>query len=74
MNQYLTNGTRSIPLAIALDANFVELGHWGPRPSVLPGMGQPEGDADAAALRLRARLVCSRQGRIDVARAAPPPS
>ena len=30
MNQYLTNGTRSIPLAIALDANFVELGHWGP--------------------------------------------
>ncbi len=35
MNRYLTNGTRSIPLAIALDANFVELGHWGPRPSVL---------------------------------------
>lgn len=35
MNRYLTNGTRSIPLAIALDANLVELGHWGPRPSVL---------------------------------------
>ena len=35
MNRYLTNGTRSIPIAIALDAAFGELGHWGPRPSVL---------------------------------------
>jgi thioredoxin family protein len=35
MNRYLTNGTRSIPIAIALDADFGELGHWGPRPSVL---------------------------------------
>jgi hypothetical protein len=35
MNRYLTNGTRSIPLVIALDAGFGELGHWGPRPSVL---------------------------------------
>ena len=32
MDQYLTNGTRSIPLAILLDRNFGELGRWGPRP------------------------------------------
>jgi hypothetical protein len=35
MSRYLTNGSRSIPVAIALDADFRELGHWGPRPSVL---------------------------------------
>jgi hypothetical protein len=35
MDQYLTNGTRSIPVVIALDADFHELGHWGPRPRVL---------------------------------------
>ena len=35
MDHYLTNGTRSIPIAIGLDAEFHELGHWGPRPSVL---------------------------------------
>lgn len=35
MNRYLTNGSRSIPIAIALDDRFRELGHWGPRPAVL---------------------------------------
>ena len=35
MNQYLTNGTRSIPIVIALDDEFQEVGHWGPRPSQL---------------------------------------
>jgi len=35
MDQYLTNGARSIPLVIALDAAFRELGHWGPRPREL---------------------------------------
>jgi hypothetical protein len=35
MNQYLTEGTRSIPIVIALDAEFRELGHWGPRPAIL---------------------------------------
>jgi hypothetical protein len=35
MDQYLTNGTRSIPIVIALDENFRELGHWGPRPTEL---------------------------------------
>lgn len=35
MNQYLTNGSRSIPIVIALDEEFQEIGHWGPRPSEL---------------------------------------
>jgi hypothetical protein len=35
MDQYLTNGSRSIPIVIALDEEFRELGHWGPRPSEL---------------------------------------
>jgi hypothetical protein len=35
MNRYLTNGTRSIPMVIALDLEFRELGRWGPRPVVL---------------------------------------
>jgi hypothetical protein len=35
MDAYLTNGTRSIPIAIGLDAEFRELGHWGPRPAPL---------------------------------------
>lgn len=35
MDQYLTNSTRSIPIVIAVDADFNERGHWGPRPSEL---------------------------------------
>lgn len=35
MDQYLTNGSRSIPIVIALDESFEEVGHWGPRPSEL---------------------------------------
>ena len=35
MDRYLTNGSRSIPVVIALDEEFGELGHWGPRPRVL---------------------------------------
>jgi hypothetical protein len=36
MDRYLTNGTsRSIPIVIALDEKFRELGHWGPRPTEL---------------------------------------
>ena len=33
MDRYLTNGSRSVPIVIALDQQFNELGHWGPRPS-----------------------------------------
>lgn len=35
MDRYLTNGSRSIPIVIALDEEFRELGHWGPRPGEL---------------------------------------
>ncbi len=35
MDRYLTNGARSIPIVIALDRSFRELGHWGPRPRLL---------------------------------------
>ena len=35
MDRYLTNGARSIPIVIALDREFKELGHWGPRPRTL---------------------------------------
>lgn len=35
MDRYLTNGSRSIPIAIVLDGAFHELGHWGPRPAEL---------------------------------------
>ena len=35
MDRYLTNGSRSIPIVIALDEEFQEIGHWGPRPTEL---------------------------------------
>jgi hypothetical protein len=35
MDRYLTNGSRSIPVVIALDEEFAEVGHWGPRPTEL---------------------------------------
>jgi Thioredoxin len=35
MDQYLTNGSRSIPIVIVLDEEFREVGHWGPRPTEL---------------------------------------
>ena len=35
MDRYLTNGSRSIPIVIALDEDFQEVGHWGPRPTEL---------------------------------------
>lgn len=35
MNQYLTNGSKSIPKLICLDRDFNELGTWGPRPKYL---------------------------------------
>ena len=34
MDQYLTNGTRSIPKLIAFDENWNKLFEWGPRPKV----------------------------------------
>jgi len=35
MDQYLTNGGKSIPKLICLDENLKELGTWGPRPLFL---------------------------------------
>lgn len=35
MDRYLTNGTRSIPIVIALNEAYEEIGHWGPRPAEL---------------------------------------
>ncbi len=35
MDLYLTNGSRSIPIVIALDDHHREIGHWGPRPTEL---------------------------------------
>jgi len=34
-DRYLTNGTRSIPIAILLDGMGRPRGHWGPRPALL---------------------------------------
>lgn len=35
MDNYLTNGSRSIPVVIVLDADFRPVGHWAPRPAEL---------------------------------------
>jgi Thioredoxin len=35
MDRYLTDTSRAIPIVIALDGEYRELGHWGPRPSEL---------------------------------------
>lgn len=35
MDRYLTNGTRSIPMAVILDETFEPAGAWGPRPAEL---------------------------------------
>ena len=35
MDRYLTNDSRSIPLAVVLDRDFRPVGRWGPRPTEL---------------------------------------
>ena len=35
MDRYLTDGSRSIPIAILLDERLVPIGRWGPRPTEL---------------------------------------
>ncbi len=48
MDHHLTNGSRSIPVAILLDEKFTECGWWGPRPAELqewvlgPGKEMPK--------------------------------
>jgi hypothetical protein len=46
MDQYLTDGTRSIPLAILLDRNLKALGRWGPRPKELQSFVRAHFDRD----------------------------
>lgn len=43
MDAHLTAGTRSIPIAIVLDADYNETGYWGPRPSALQAWVVTEG-------------------------------
>ncbi|MEP6989537.1 MAG: thioredoxin family protein [bacterium] len=45
MDMYLTGSSRSIPAVLALDAEFVERGWWGPRPSDLQAWTLGEGQA-----------------------------
>ena len=33
IEQYLTNGSQSIPIIILLDENYEPIAHWGPRPA-----------------------------------------
>lgn len=35
MNRFLTNGSKSIPIIVALDQNGMAISTWGPRPSAL---------------------------------------
>ncbi len=51
MDAHLTNGSRSIPAAILLDAEFVERGWWGPRPAPLQRWVMHEGKALASEQR-----------------------
>jgi hypothetical protein len=45
MDAHLTNGARSIPIVIALDADHALLGSWGPRPAALQRWVLGEGRA-----------------------------
>ncbi|WP_375581144.1 thioredoxin family protein [Marivirga tractuosa] len=38
MDQYLTNGARSIPILIMMDENFNDIATWGPRPEPVQNM------------------------------------
>lgn len=53
MDRYLTNGSRSIPLAILMDAECRELGRWGPRPAEMQSWVLSHRDTMPAAERYR---------------------
>ncbi len=51
MIRYLTNGAEAIPQFIFLTDSFVEIGHWGPRPSACKkamALGKAKGNVDEA--------------------------
>jgi hypothetical protein len=54
MDAHLTDGTRSIPVVIMLDACYHERGWWGPRPAELQQWVQHEGRALSEDERYRA--------------------
>jgi len=59
MNEYLTNGARSIPILIILDENYEEKYVWGPRPSELQSMVleyKRSGDFDIEELKKNVQL------------------
>jgi hypothetical protein len=53
MDRYLTAGARAIPVVIALDEQYRELGHWGPRPSELQAWVRASKDIVPRAERAR---------------------
>lgn len=53
MDAHLTGTSRSIPVVIVLDANYVERGWWGPRPAALQAWVKAEGAALDAPSRYR---------------------
>jgi hypothetical protein len=53
MDRYLTNGARAIPIVIAMDHEFRELGHWGPRPAELQAWVKANKDVMPKEERLR---------------------
>ena len=46
MDRYLTDGSRSIPIVILLDAEGHEIGHWGPRPTALQAWAMTHRDME----------------------------
>lgn len=69
MDSHLTNGSRSIPIAILLDRDFEEWDWWGPRPSELQAWYLAEGRTLDATSRYREvrRWFARDQGRTTVA-------
>ena len=53
MDAHLTNGARSIPIVVALDAGFTPLACWGPRPAELQQWRFTEGAALDSAERYK---------------------
>jgi Thioredoxin len=50
MDEYLTSGSRSIPLAVILRGDFTPVGQWGPRPAALQEFVLREKKAAARAM------------------------
>lgn len=58
MDQYLTNGGRSVPKLIALDANTLEeLGTWGPRPEEAQNLYDKMKEEEASTYQERATAM-----------------